>query len=282
MNTLNLGAIGNCVISALIEPQGSMVWSCFPRLDAEPIFSSLVDETPVSGRRSEWSIEVEGLVRSEQQYMVNSAVLQTRLYASDGSCVEISDHCPRFEMNGRMFRPQQIVRRLRSLSGNPRIRIGLRPGFEYGAPPQQITHGSNHIRYVGPGQILRLTTDAPISYILEEKPFLLEDGAAFILGTDESLRGGVDETAREFQERTHAQWCQWVRRLALPVDWQDAVIRSAITLKLCTFEETGAIVAALTTSIPEAPGSERNWDYRYCWLRDAYFVIRALNSLSEV
>src|SRR5207248_7846172 len=94
--------------------------------------------------------------------------------------------------------------------------------------------------------------------------------------------GGIEDTAREFEEQTALYWRHWTRRLALPLEWQEAVIRSAITLKLCQFEETGAIVAAMTTSIPEAPNTQRNWDYRYCWLRDAFFVVRALNSLSEV
>ena len=82
-----------------------------------------------------------------------------------------------------------------------------------------------------------------------------------------------------FLEQTDAYWREYSRALAIPYEWQDAVIRAAITLKLCSYEETGGIVAAITTSIPEAPGSERNWDYRYCWLRDAYFVVHALNRL---
>jgi GH15 family glucan-1,4-alpha-glucosidase len=103
-----------------------------------------------------------------------------------------------------------------------------------------------------------------------------------MLGPDETLPGGIEDTAREFEEQTALYWRHWTRRLAVPLEWQDAVIRAAITLKLCQFEETGAIVAAMTTSIPEAPNTQRNWDYRYCWLRDAFFVVRALNSLSEV
>jgi GH15 family glucan-1,4-alpha-glucosidase len=135
---------------------------------------------------------------------------------------------------------------------------------------------------VSPDRVLRLTTDAPVSYVLAETPFLLETSVSFLLGADETLTDDAETMARAFQEETEAHWRQWTRRLAIPPEWQDAVVRAAITLKLCTFEETGAIVAAMTTSIPEAPGSGRNWDYRYCWLRDAFFVVRALNSLSEV
>src|ERR1700686_1182992 len=99
---------------------------------------------------------------------------------------------------------------------------------------------------------------------------------------DGAIGTGIAETARDFEERTAEYWQHWSRALAVPLEWQDAVIRAAITLKLCTYEDTGAIMAAMTTSIPEAPGTERTWDYRYCWLRDALFVIRALNGISEV
>jgi pentatricopeptide repeat protein len=280
--TLQLGVTGNGVISALIDRQARIVWSCLPRLDGDPVFHALVNDGEGADATGFWSIELQGFVHGEQEYVGNTAILVTRLYADDGGAVEIVDFCPRFELRGRIFRPQMLVRRVRSLAGAPRIRVRLRPSFGYGAQRPQITHGSNHIRYVGTERTLRLTMDAPVSYLLAETPFLLEGSANFLLGQDETLLAGVEQTAREFQEETETYWRHWTRRLALPLEWQDAVIRAAITLKLCTFEETGAIVAAMTTSIPEAPGTGRNWDYRYCWLRDAFFVVRALNSLSEV
>jgi GH15 family glucan-1,4-alpha-glucosidase len=277
--TLDLGVVGNCIWSALIDRDARVVWACLPRPDGDPVFYSLVDDT---GDRGSWSIELVGRNRSEQEYLGNTAILATRLYSENGSAIEVTDFCPRFERRGRMFRPQTLVRRVRTLAGTPRICVRLRPGFGYGAQQPAITHGSNHIRYVSADRVLRLTTDAPVSYLLSETPFLLENSASFLLGADEGLTDGVEQTAREFQEETDLHWRQWTRRLALPPEWQEAVIRAAITLKLCTFEETGAIIAAMTTSIPEAPASGRNWDYRFCWLRDAFFVVRALNSLSEV
>ena len=280
--TLNLGVIGNCIISALIDRDARVVWNCLPRLDGDPVFHALIDATDSVEAAGFWSIELSGAHRSEQSYLGNTAILCTRLYGDDGAAIEVIDFCPRFEVRGRMFRPQTLVRRVRALAGTPRVRVRLRPSFGYGAQRPAITHGSNHIRYVCPERALRLTTDAPVSYVLSETPFLLEGSASFLLGADETLGESAEQTAREFQEETDAHWRQWARRLALPPEWQDAVIRAAITLKLCTFEETGAIVAAMTTSIPEAPRSGRTWDYRYCWLRDAYFVVRALNSLAEV
>jgi GH15 family glucan-1,4-alpha-glucosidase len=281
-SSLDLGVTGNCIISALVDRRGRIVWCCLPRLDGDPVFHALVDGDNGDAARGFWSIELGGFERSEQEYRPNTAVLVTRLYSSNGSVVEVTDFCPRFERGGRMFRPQSLVRRVRSLAGTPRICVRLSPSFGYGAVKPEVTHGSNHVRYVSPDRVLRLTTDAPVSYVLSETPFLLETSVDFVLGADESLTDGPHRTARTFQEETEAHWRQWTRRLAIPPEWQDAVIRAAITLKLSQFEETGAIVAAMTTSIPEAPASGRNWDYRYCWLRDAFFVVRALNSLSEV
>src|SRR6266487_1324072 len=124
-----------------------------------------------------------------------------------------------------------------------------------------------------------LTTDASIAAPGEETPFYLEDTVTLLLGPDETVQGAVADVGRRFFEETAAYWRDWVRSLGIPFEWQDAVIRSAITLQLNVFEDTGAIVAAMTTSIPEAPGSGRNWDYRHCWLRDAYFGVNALNRL---
>ncbi len=281
MSTLNLGVIGNCSFGALIDRRARIVWCCLPRFDSEPVFGALLaGDDPDNG--GYFAIELEGFERSEQHYVENTAVLLTRLYSADGAAVEVTDFAPRFTMFGRRFRPTSIVRRVRPLAGAPRIRIVVRPRFEWGAAAPECTHGSNHIRYVGSGQALRLTTNAPITYLLDQVPFLLETPLSLMLGPDETLAEAVEPTARRFEENTADYWRRWVRQLSLPLEWQDAVIRAAITLKLCAFEETGAICAAMTTSIPEAADSGRNWDYRYCWLRDAFFVVRALNSLSEV
>ncbi len=280
MATLNLGVIGNCSFSALIDEKARIVWSCMPRFDGDPVFHELINSNGADS--GFYEVVLENFARSEQSYLRNTAILRTVLHDNNGGSVEVIDFAPRFYNRGRMFRPTTLVRRVRALHGNPRIRIHVRPRFNYGAVAPQITHGSNHIRYVSSGQTLRLTTSAPISYVLQETPFVLQRPIDLILGPDETLQSGIEDTARDFEERTVDYWRIWVRRLALPLEWQEAVIRAAITLKLCEFEETGAIIAAMTTSIPEAPDTERNWDYRYCWLRDAFFVVRALNALSEV
>jgi GH15 family glucan-1,4-alpha-glucosidase len=279
MASLELGIVGNCTISALIDRSGTVVWSCFPRFDGDPLFCKLLDD---HGERGFYSVELDDLAEVEQSYLPNTAVLVTRLTDASGDGVEISDFAPRFQQFGRIFRPTTLMRIIKPFGETPRIRIRLRPVFHYGRHEPQITRGSNHIRYVGAETSLRLTTNAPLTYVLEETPFILEDDIVLLLGPDESLRGPVLETGREFFELTVGYWRALTLRLSVPFEWQDAVIRAAITLKLCSFEETGGIVAAMTTSIPEIDGQERNWDYRFSWLRDAYFVIRTLNRLGYI
>jgi GH15 family glucan-1,4-alpha-glucosidase len=281
VSSLDLGLIGNCSVAALIDRKGQVVWYCLPRFDGDPIFHSLLgspQERPESGT---FAVDLDGIEKHEQAYVPNTAILRTVLTNSHGS-VEILDFAPRYESRGRPYRPQMIVRRLRPLSGTPRIRVRIKPSFEYGAVAPIVTHGSNHIRYVGPAFTVRLTTDAPIDFIRDETFFNLHEPINLILGPDETLTESVGVAARAEHEQTEFYWKRWTHRLAIPFEWQEAVIRAAITLKLSTYEPTGAIVAAVTTSIPEAPSTERNWDYRFCWIRDAYFVVRALNSLSAV
>ena len=275
---LDLAVIGNCTFNALIDSQARIVWSCMPRFDGDPVFCALLD----NGGENEtgfYEVTLFGQIRSEQFYRRNSAIVITKLYDGNGNAIEITDFAPRFKQFGRVFRPTMLARHIRPIGGTPRIRIRLRPAYDHGARQPERTRGSNHIRYVIPGQTLRLTTDAPVSYIDGEIPFVLESPISLMLGPDESMTQSVDMVSKEFYNQTDDYWREWCRYLALPFEWQDAVIRAAITLKLSSYEESGAIIAAPTTSIPEAPGSQRNWDYRFCWLRDSFFVVHALNRL---
>jgi GH15 family glucan-1,4-alpha-glucosidase len=278
---LHLGLVGNGSIAALLDPRGRIVWGCIPAFDADPAFCALLEPTRQPG--GDFTIELEdaleGADGTEQQYLPNTAVLRTVLRDRHGGAVEIIDFAPRWHQYDRFYRPVMLVRRVRPIAGSPRIRVRLRPLVDYGARTPETTWGSNHIRYLLPDFTLRLTTDTPVRMVRESLPFLLDRELHFVLGPDETLTQPVADFARGAQQRTVAYWRDWVRSLSIPLEWQDAVIRSAITLKLCQYEETGAIVAAMTTSIPEAPHTVRNWDYRYCWLRDAAFVVRALNRL---
>lgn len=275
--SLDLGLIGNGAIAALVDARGRIVWGCVPAFDGDPVFCALL--SPRMHEGGDYSVELEDMVSSEQQYLPNTAVLRTVLRDRNGGAVEITDFAPRWHQHDRFYRPVMLLRRVRPLAGLPRIRILLRPLSEYGATKPETTWGSNHIRFLVPGFILRLTSDVPVRMVREGLPFLLNRELHLILGPDETLTQPVSAFVRQSEEKTIAYWRDWVRNLSIPLEWQDAVIRSAITLKLCQHDETGAIVAAITTSIPEAANTVRNWDYRFCWLRDSAFVVRALNRL---
>lgn len=278
-SSLDLALIGNCTVGALIDTRSEIVWACLPRLDSDSVFCSLLRGHPPDDDYGFFVVEVIDFERSEQQYLENTAILVTRLFDRHGGCVEVTDFAPRFNHFGRMFHPMMLVRGVKRIAGSPRIVIRLRPACDYGASRPSTTWGSNHIRYVASGLVFRLTTDASITALLQETPFFLDDSITLLLGPDETAQEAPDEIGRRFFEETKEFWRSWVRTLAIPFEWQNAVIRAAITLKVNAFDDTGAIIAAMTTSIPESTGSSRNWDYRYCWLRDGYFVVNALNRL---
>jgi len=275
---LDLAVIGNCVVAALVDPNARIVWYCLPRVGGDPFFSSLMDRDETTTGFAE--VEIADLEGTEQAYAGNTAVLTTLLTDSRGGQIRITDFMPRFKRFERLFRPRMLVRRIEPVQGLCMVRLRIRPNFGWGSTKPTRTSGSNHLRYVGPDFAVRLTTDAPISFVEDEAQFALSAPIHLIFGPDETIEESPAHIYAAFYERTMEYWVDWTRYLSVPFEYQDAIIRSAITLKLCNFEESGAIVAALTTSIPEAPNSGRNWDYRYCWLRDAYFVVQALNQLS--
>src|SRR5215470_656480 len=277
---LDLAVIGNCIVAALVDRRGRIVWYCHPRLDGDPVFCRLLAEPPVGEDEiGLCDVLLDGYASATQAYDGNTAVLVTTLSTEAGDAVRIIDFVPRFKRHGRLFRPTTLMRRIEPAAGSPRITVRLRPRFDYGRTRPSQTRGSNNIRYWSEDSALRLTTDAPLSYIAEEIPFVLDSPVNLLFGPDETLAASVERTMVDWLDRTRQYWIEWTRYLAVPFEWQDAVIRAAVTLKLCSYEETGAIVAALTTSIPEAPDTGRNWDYRACWLRDSYFVVQALNRL---
>lgn len=273
---LDLAVIGNGQTAALLEPASRLVWWCYPRFDGDPVFSRLLAGDEEKGF---CDVVLDDMVDFVSDYERNTAIVATVLTNSQNASVKITDFAPRFRNYGRMFRPPQLIRIIEPLAGLPRITIRVRPTSDYGKPMEDRSLGSNHITFRGKDIAIRLTTDGHLSYIESEAAFVLTKPIHMVLGPDEPWPEDIATTCREFCDRTRDYWIEWVRRLSIAYDWQDAIIRAAIALKLSSFEETGGIVAALTTSIPEAPGSGRTWDYRYCWLRDAYFVVKALNRL---
>jgi GH15 family glucan-1,4-alpha-glucosidase len=273
---LDLAVIGNGRTAALIEPSSRLVWWCFPRFDGDPVFCRLLAGDEDKGF---CDVVLDSMVAASSDYVRNTALVSTVLTDRNDAAVRITDFAPRFREFDRVFRPSQLVRIIEPIAGLPRIVIRFRPTSRYGMPIAAKSIGSNHITFRGSSVALRLTTDAPLSYIDREASFVLTRPLHLVMGPDEPFPAALASTCHEFADRTRDYWLEWVQRLSIAYDWQDVMIRAAIALKLSNFEETGAIIAAHTSSIPEAPGSGRTWDYRYCWMRDAYFVVKALNRL---
>jgi len=273
--TSDLAIIGNCSYSALLR-HGSVEWMCWPRPDSSFVFGPLLDRE----RGGAFTIEGVGATDVRQEYLENTNVLRTVFTGPDGE-FELLDFAPRFFQFDRHFKPLMLVRILRPLSGEPRARLRCVPTYDYGLVEARSWRASNHIEYRGLPAPVRLTTNVPLTYVEDERAFLVERDQHVVLTWGQPLEAGLEDTAERFFERTVDYWRRWVKATRTPRDYQREVIRSALVLKLHQFEDTGALLAATTTSLPEHPGSGRTWDYRYCWLRDAYFTLNALERLGH-
>jgi Glycosyl hydrolases family 15/Domain of unknown function (DUF5911) len=275
----DVGIVGNGQITALVRADGSLPWCCWPRPDGDPIFCGLLRREPAPGSFGVFDIAIVDQTECELKYERNTAILESHARDAHGNAVRIMTWCPRYVRQGRLYRPTMLIRRVEPLSGRPAVKITLRPASNYGMRGFDVQLGSHHLRFIDGNQSLRVTTDGSVSYLAEERVFVLDRPVDLVLGNDETLSAPAHEVADETLRATRRYWHEWVRGLAIPFEWQAACIRAAITLQLCTYDDNGAVLAAPTTSVPEAADSGRNWDYRYCWLRDAYFTVQAMNRL---
>ncbi|SEL72843.1 Glucoamylase (glucan-1,4-alpha-glucosidase), GH15 family [Chitinophaga rupis] len=275
-HTYQTGIIGNCAYIAHIHRNTNVEWLCWPRMDSTFIFGGMLDKD----KGGQFSILPEGEYTSRQYYMENTNVLCTEITCNNGKYL-ITDVAPRFFQYERYFKPLTLVRKIEPLEGNPRIRVVCKPVTDYGAQPLHPQPGSNHVEFLGAGERLRLTTNIPVNYLLDEQPFVLNDTRYLLLSYGSPLEAPLVSTAESFLRETVSYWRTWIKHSNIANFYQPYVIRSALTLKIHQYEDTGAIIAASTTSLPEFPNSGRNWDYRYCWLRDTYYVITALNHIGH-
>ncbi|MBI4403464.1 MAG: glycoside hydrolase family 15 protein [Deltaproteobacteria bacterium] len=278
MSQLDYALIGNCQISALIDKRGNHVWCCMPRFDSPSIFASLLG----GEQAGFWSCLPEtNDFETKQVYFRNTNIVRTEFHIKNGDQFDIIDFCPRFFNCEKYFKPTQIVRIIRPVKGNPRIRMVLSPKFDYGKTQPEVTMAGDGCVFHCGDRKLFFRTDIPISYLLKTTDFELSSEKYCILSYGEPFDRQLKFTCDEYLERTFSYWKTWVKHCTIPFEYQEAVIRSALALKLHIFEDTGAIIAATTTSIPESPKGNRTWDYRYCWLRDSYFVIGVLNQIGH-
>ncbi|WP_183572488.1 glycoside hydrolase family 15 protein [Mucilaginibacter sp. X5P1] len=276
-HTYSTGIIGNCAFLAHVNKNTNIEWLCWPRFDSTFIFGGLLDNE----KGGEFSILPEGKFTSHQYYMENTNVLVTEITLENGNSYRVSDFAPRFHQSQRYYKPLMLIRKVEAIEGSPRIRVKCEPVSEYGKVKLHVNRGSNHIQYLGGEENIRLTTNIAISYVFDEQLFVLNEPKYLVLTYGEPLEAPLESTAERFLRETIQYWRTWIKHSSIATFYQPFVIRSALALKIHQYEDTGAIIAASTTSLPESPGSGRNWDYRYCWLRDTYYVITALNHIGH-
>jgi GH15 family glucan-1,4-alpha-glucosidase len=272
----NMGLIGNCTYMAYINTHADIKWMCMPRFDSSFLFGSLLDEK----KGGVFSITPSGEFTSRQYYISNTNVLATEFTSSSGK-FRVIDCAPRFLHFERYFKPLMLVRKIEILDGNPTVKVLCRPVGNYGEIIPEVVLGSNHIRFMNLEMQARLTTDISISYILKGEDFVLDQNRYLVFTYGEPLEAPLKATAEDFINRTVRYWQTWIKSTSLPDIYQDQIIRSALVLKLHQYEDTGGIVAAGTTSLPEHHNSQRTWDYRYCWFRDSYYTLKAFNEMGH-
>jgi GH15 family glucan-1,4-alpha-glucosidase len=273
------GVIGNMRTVALVGVDGSLDWLCLPHFDSPSVFAAILD----AGKGGRFRIappSCDGL-RRKQFYWPDTNILITRFLHPDG-IGEVEDYMPVGGATGG--HADQVVRRVRVVRGRMLFRLECRPAFDYARARHEIAVNDHGARFDGPGLSLGLAASVPLARdgdgVTADLSLGEGQSATFVLRLLEKdhVPGrcpGTGEAEERFRE-TVAYWHRWLARCTYRGRWRETVHRSALALKLLTFEPTGAIVAAPTTSLPEAIGRDRNWDYRYTWIRDAAFTLYAL------
>ncbi|ERJ57279.1 glycoside hydrolase family 15 protein [Sphingobacterium paucimobilis] len=273
----NSGIIGNCAYIAHVGKDSNINWLCWPSFEDSFVFGTLLDEHK-GGR---FSITPPGdILHSSQHYIENTNILCTTIESAEGS-YRITDFAPRFEQYERYYKPLVLIRKIEPISGHPKVRVVCDPKYHYGEASFQKSRGSNHIQFECGEVKMRLATNMPISHFFNDVSYLINKPVYLILTFSNSFEAPIARTAEDFLTRTRQYWHRWVKNASIPAFYQKEVIRSALTLKLHQYEDTGAIIAASTTSLPEHPGAGRNWDYRFCWVRDSYYVLTALSHIGH-
>ncbi|MDC6365092.1 MULTISPECIES: glycoside hydrolase family 15 protein [Flavobacteriaceae] len=280
MDNLDYGIIGNCRSAALISKIGSLDWCCLPEFDSTSVFAKLLDEK----KGGSFQILTDEEYTIHQEYYKHTAILVTR-YSREEDVFEVHDFMPRYlKKNGKYNAPPEIVRYIKYVSGTPRFKVLYDPKLEYAlgqtdhhVKPSFVVSLTHKVQY----DTLFLYTSFNKNTVMDSGEIILkEDGFFSICYNEKILKPTTPKVALEL-ERTKVYWLDWVDRTPTYKQFNDEIIRSGITLKMLTYDKTGAVLAAATTSLPETIGEVRNWDYRFCWIRDASMVIKVVSELGH-
>jgi GH15 family glucan-1,4-alpha-glucosidase len=278
---LNYGIVGNCKSSALIFEDSSINWCCLPQFDSSSVFGKILDNE-IGGS---FKINCDESFSIKQTYYKNTAILVTN-FKNDNEEFELIDYMPRFKNDdGTFYSSPEIHRILLPIKGNPKIKVNYDPKLEYSSGKTKKHIKKNFIVSIVEDknyETLFLYTNVNKKDILEQNEINLDKKIFFCVSYNEKINIPSFESIYFEFEKTKVYWLNWTNKNPYFKNYGDQINRSAITLKLLTFEKTGAVLAAATTSIPETIGEVRNWDYRFCWIRDASMVIKIITKLGHV
>jgi alpha,alpha-trehalase len=280
MNNLNYGVIGNCRSAALISDKASIDWCCLPDFDSPSVFAKLIDNV----KGGSFSIVTDDNYTISQKYIIWTNVLCTE-FRSDQGIFEVIDFMPRYKLlENDYFAPAEIYRYIKYISGSPVFKVKYCPAFNYAR--EEVSHitEENYIRTysrVNPTDCIYLYSSLDFNDILESNLISLTQHQFLLLSYNQKLIDiDIKRVYLEFQ-RTKVYWLNWTNRSKKHQKYNEEIVRSLLVLKIMSFQPTGAVLAALTTSLPETIGEVRNWDYRFCWLRDASMSLATLINMGH-
>jgi len=280
MNNLNYGIIGNCRTAALVSETGSIDWCCLPEFDSASVFAKLLDEK----KGGQFAFQVDDSYKISQVYVKDTSILKTAFSSPDVS-FEVYDFLPRYLKKDKSYHtPPELIRYLKVTKGTPKLKVDFNPKLEYALGNTEIFIKENFI--VGLTEAdefdtLFLYTSLDKEAIANSKEMSLTEDAFFLLSYNEKIELPDMESVSLDLETTKQYWLNWSSKTPKFGVYDDMILRSAMTLKLLSYDKTGAILAAATTSLPETIGEVRNWDYRFCWIRDASMVVKVISKLGH-
>ena len=280
MHNLNYGIIGNCRSAALVSQTGSIEWLCLPKFDSPSVFAGLLDKN----KGGSFEFILDESYQFSQSYIRRTNILVTNVW-NDTNEFEIVDFMPRYiTESGTHYTPPDLIRYVKHKKGKPSFRIKYNPKLEYAKNKTETTIHKDYIKSYttkGPYDSIYLYTDLDKAKVTKGELIEIESDGYFLLSYNQKiLKQDVDREYLKLQ-RTKVYWLNWSESTKLFEKYNDEILRSALVLKLLSYDNSGAILAAVTTSIPETIGGIRNWDYRYCWLRDSSMVIRVMTELGH-
>ncbi|MBN1768594.1 MAG: glycoside hydrolase family 15 protein [Prolixibacteraceae bacterium] len=281
MNNLDYGIIGNCRTGALISKNGSIDWLCLPQFDSPSVFAGLLDQN----KGGHFGINPVNVENIEQKYIRNTNILCTRFTCSEG-IFEVHDFMPRYKTEGlkETYYPPDLIRFFKHIWGEPRFSIDYHPKLEYARHETENIVEDDYIKSFtknGSYDSLYLYTDFNKNDLVNSNPITLTEDHFCLVSYHQKLLKQTTERSYLKLQRTKVYWLNWIQRTTSYTRYQEEINRSALTLKLLSYQKSGAILAALTTSLPETIGEVRNWDYRFCWIRDASMVVKIMKSLGH-